>query len=199
MPDRDTPAAPGKPAPGRRARWRLRLPVPLLALVAAVGMVSCGGKREADAAEKMTMRPSITYLHLLKHTPFFTALTETQLQWVIDHSREWEADTGAVIAKCDGETDPDAPYWVLLDGGWQVESGGQKFRSGHADAGKWFSAAEVNGRSCSLVTNEHSYVMRIERKAMQDMLDQGMGFHAHLDSGITYYRAIFGGNAGARN
>ena len=37
-----------------------------------------------------TMEPSVTYLHLLKHTPFFTNLTTAQLRWVIDHSREWE-------------------------------------------------------------------------------------------------------------
>ena len=30
------------------------------------------------------MEPSVTYLHLLKHTPFFTSLTTAQLRWVIE-------------------------------------------------------------------------------------------------------------------
>ncbi|MEM5340615.1 hypothetical protein [Paraburkholderia azotifigens] len=170
-----------------------RLRVPLLALLAALGMASCGGKRETDAAQKMTMRPSITYLHLLQHTPFFTALSRSQLQWVIDHSREWEADTGAVIAKCNGAADPNAPYWILLDGGWQIEYRDKLLRSGNAESGKWFSAADANAQSCSLVVNEHSYVMRIQRSDMQQMLDRGFGFHTHIDSGASYYREIFYG------
>lgn len=180
---------------GRWARWFRRLSIPLLALVSVLGLASCGGKREPDAVRNMTMKPSITYLHLLRHTPFFTALTTAQLQWVIDHSREWEADSGAVIAKCDGAADPEAPYWILLDGGWQVEFKGQTFRSGHADPGKWFRSVDVPGGACALVTNEHSYVMRIERHDMQAMLDQGLGFRTHLDIGDAYYRSVF--NAGA--
>jgi hypothetical protein len=173
--------------------WCARLTVRLLALLAALGMASCGGKREADAAQKMTMRPSITYQHLLRHTPFFTALSKAQLQWVIDHSREWEADAGAVIATCDGAADPNAPYWILLDGGWQIEYRDKTFRSGNADPGKWFSAAEANVQSCSLVVNEHSYVMRIQRSDMQQMFDRGFAFQTHIDSGTSYYRAIVSG------
>ncbi|BAX63729.1 hypothetical protein BSFP_066020 [Burkholderia stabilis] len=182
--------------PGGAARWRRRLSTSLLTLIAVSGLASCGGKREPDAARKMTMRPSVTYLHLLRHTPFFTALSTAQLQWVIDHSREWEADAGAVIATCDQDVDPDAPYWILLDGGWQVEYAGRTFQSGHADPGKWFSAAETQRKSCVLVTNQHSYVMRIKRADMLAMLDQQFGFGAHLGSGIGYYRSIFGDRAG---
>jgi len=173
--------------------WRARVTVPLLALFAAFGMASCGGKREPDAAQKMTMRPSITYLHLLQHTPFFTALSKAQLQWVIDHSQEWEADTGAVIANCDGAAESNAPYWILLDGGWQIEYGDKTFRSGNADPGKWFSAVDVNEKSCSLVVNEHSYVMRIQRGDMQQMLGRGFEFQTHIRSGTAHYRAIFSG------
>ncbi|MCX4145454.1 hypothetical protein PQR70_02420 [Paraburkholderia madseniana] len=183
-------------APGGAARWRLRLSTSILTLIAVLGLASCGGKREPDAAQKMTMRPSVTYLHLLRHTPFFTALSTAQLRWVIDHSREWEADAGAVIATCDHGVEPDAPYWILLDGGWQVEHAGRTVRSGHADPGKWFSAAEAHGESCVLVTNEHSYVMRIERADMLAMLDQQFGFRTHLDSGIDLYRSIFGDRTG---
>jgi hypothetical protein len=190
-PDMATPQAPGGAAPRRQ-----RLSAFILTLIAVLGLASCGGKREPDAAQKMTMKPSITYLHLLRHTPFFTALSTAQLQWVIDRSHEWEADAGAVIAKCDHGVEPDAPYWILLDGGWQVEHAGSTFRSGHAAPGKWFSAAEAQGESCVLMTNEHSYVMRIERADMLAMLDQQFGFRTHLDRGIDYYRSIFGDRTG---
>ncbi len=175
-------------------RWSRRLRISALALVAALGLTACEGSREPDASQKLTMKPSTTYLHLLRHTPFFTALATDQLQWVIDHSREWSADPGAVVAKC-GATVSDDAYWVLLDGGWQVQHAGRAFKSGHADPGKWFSTTEAHGEPCELVTTEQSYVMRIERSEMQSMLAKGFGFGAHLDSGVAYYRSIFGDGA----
>ncbi|MEX3634036.1 hypothetical protein [Paraburkholderia sp. BR14320] len=181
-----------KDEPDRLARWCRRVPVRLLAIISVLGIASCSGKREPDANGNMTMRPSITYLHLLKHTPFFTALTKSQLQWVIDHSREWEADSGAVIAKCEGMADHGAPYWILLDGGWQIEFKGETYPSGHADPGKWFRAANVPADGCRLVTNARSYVMRIEYPDMQSMLDQEFAFRPHLETGVSYYKSIFG-------
>lgn len=143
------------------------------------------------------MKPSVTYLHLLRHTPFFTALSTDQLQWVIDHSHEWSADRGAVVVKCDGNDASDDAYWVLLDGGWQVEHAGRTFKSDHADAGKWFSTVEAHGELFSLRITEHSYVMRIERGDMQAMLEKGFVFRTHLDSGTFLYRSIFSGSAAA--
>jgi hypothetical protein len=180
---------------GGLAQWRRRLGTSALALLTALGVASCGAKRELDAGQNMTMTPSITYLHLLRHTPFFTALSTAQLQWVIDHSREWAADKGAVVAKCDSTSVSDMDYWILLDGGWQLQHDGRTFASGHADPGKWFSAAESNGTQCSLIATEHSYVMRIGRPEMQAMLDEGFAFRTHLDSGEQYYRSIFSGRA----
>lgn len=139
----------------------------------------------------MTMRPSITYLHLLRHTPFFTSLSTEQLQWVIDHSNEWEADTGAVVAKHDAQGSSDTDYWVLLNGGWRVDAGGKSYPSGHADPGKWFNALESRGKSFALVTTEHSYVMRIPEVEMKTMLDRGFAFDAHLEQGRAFYQQMF--------
>lgn len=140
------------------------------------------------------MKPSTTYLHLLRHTPFFTALSTAQLRWVIGHSREWEADAGAVIAKCDETGASDTDFWILLDGGWRLEHDGLSFASGHAEPGKWFSIEIADGAPCSLVTTEHSYVMRISRAEMEAMLNKSFAFGLHLDSGRAYYRSIFHGN-----
>ncbi|WP_186056583.1 hypothetical protein [Burkholderia gladioli] len=174
-------------------RRLLRLFPSFVVLLAMLGMTACSGKPEPDAARNLTMKPSVTYLHLLRHTPFFTALSTEQLQWTIDHSREWEAQAGAVIATCDEAVDTDAPYWILLDGGWRVEARDRAFPAGHADPGKWFSATVANGASCRLVTTETSYVMRIERQEMQQMLARGFGFGAHLEAGEAYYRRLFAG------
>lgn len=81
---------------------------------------------------------------------------------------------------------PDAPYWILLDGGWQVETGGRTFASGHADPGKWFSGSEGQGQSCQLVTSQFSYVMRIDHTDMQHMLGRGFQLGSHLDGGTHY-------------
>lgn len=176
-------------APRRRGLWIVALT--LSALSAIAGLASRAGQHEPDALQSLTMKPSVTYLHLLRHTPFFTALTKEQLQWVIDHSREWSADKGAVIARCDATGTTDKNYWILLDGGWQLEHDGRTFPSSHADPGKWFNTHEAHGADCSLIATEHSYVMRITAANMQQMLDQGFAFGRHLDDGHVYYDSIF--------
>ena len=137
------------------------------------------------------MRPSITYLHLLRHTPFFTALSDQQLQWVIDHSREWQAHGGELITSCSDGKVASKDYWVLLDGGWALEYNGRSFPSGHAGPGKWFSADMAEGASCEMRATAPSYVIQIAAADMHDMLAKGFAFDTHLDSGQTYYQAIF--------
>lgn len=139
------------------------------------------------------MKPSVTYLHLLKHTPFFTGLTTDQLRWVIGHSHEWEAQPGTVVAQCSSgaTTAEDQAMWILLDGGWQVEVGLHAYPADHASAGKWFSAAVTTNTACRLVTTEHGYVMKIERADFDAMLAQGFAFGPHLDAGRRYYSELF--------
>ena len=142
------------------------------------------------------MKPSVTYLHLLKHTPFFTSLTTDQLRRVIGHSHEWEAQAGTVVAQCNDSatTAGNQPMWILLDGGWQVEAGQRAYPADHASAGKWFSAAGVattTSAACRLVTTEHSYVMKIERADFDAMLARGFAFGPHLDAGRRYYNELF--------
>ncbi len=157
-------------------------------------IAACDAQSQPPGASVNTrstaMKPSVTYLHLLKHTPFFTGLTTGQLRWVIGHSHEWEAQPGAVVAQCGGDTTGDPAMWILLDGGWQVEADGHAYPAGHASAGKWFSA-DVTDRPCSLVTHEHSYVMKIERADFDAMLAQGFAFGPHLDAGRRYYGEVF--------
>ena len=162
-----------------------------LTVLTTMGFAACGDHRTPDAMQEMTMKPSITYLHLLRHTPFFTSLTTEQLRWVIDHSNEWETEAGAVIAKRDqgGASAPDT--WILLDGGWQVHYNGHTFASGHGDAGKWFNMGETQGADCALITTGHSYIMRITEADMNTMLEQGFTFGPHLEAGRRYYQSIF--------
>lgn len=148
-----------------------------------------------DALQRKTMRASVTWLHLLRHTPFFTELSTPQLQWVIDHSREWEADAGAVIATDASSAAHD--NWILLDGGWEIRRQGEAFASGHADAGKWFNAAEAGTAPFELVVTTHSYVMQIKAADMQTMLAEGFAFGPHLAAGHAYYQAMFGSKAAA--
>jgi len=162
------------------------LAVLLPLLCATVMTASCEAR---TPSQHPTMKPSITYLHLLRNTPFFTALTTAQLRHVIDHSREWEVSAGAPIlgnATAEGRDD----VWVLLDGGWELHYRGQVLRSGHADAGKWFSAASLGPEAFELVANEHSYVMQIPAQDMDAMLAQGFDFTPHLDAGRALYRRL---------
>ena len=149
---------------------------------------ACGQQGYAQREGK-TMKASTTYLYLLRTTPFFTELDTEQLRWTISHSREWEAQAGTVVVDCSA-ADKSGDFWILLDGRWQVEHDGHTYPAGHADAGKWFSAAEAPG-NCLLVTTEHSYVMKITRADMNDMLSRGFGFESHMRQGRAYYRTVF--------
>jgi hypothetical protein len=142
------------------------------------------------------LKKSVTWLHLLRHTPFFTGLDKQQLRWVIDHSSEWEVQAGTVVAKVGTGQPLTEDIWILLDGRWQVEVEGRAFPSGHADSGKWYSAVDV-GSSSRLITTEKSYVMRIERRDMQQMLNQGFAFNTHLKAGMDFYAGLFA-QAGSR-
>jgi hypothetical protein len=137
------------------------------------------------------MKASTTYLYLLRKTPFFTSLNTQQLRWTIEHSREWEAQAGTVVAQCaPGLQEQEGDFWILLDGRWQVEHDGEVYPSGHADPGKWFSVTHARG-DCRLVVTEHSYVMKITRADMDDMLFHGFPFETHLQQGRAYYRMMF--------
>jgi hypothetical protein len=159
----------------------------LLVLAAA-----CSQQGGATQDNNPTMKASTTYLYLLRKTPFFTSLDTPQLRWVIAHSHEWEAQPGTVISPGATEQGED-DFWILLDGRWQVEHDGHAWPAGHADAGKWFSAAEAANATGAtrLIATEHSYVMKITRADMDDMLSRGFGFGTHLQQGHTYYQTMF--------
>jgi hypothetical protein len=167
-----------------RLRRRLRWPTAFacLACLAAATLAACALRPARDLP---AMKPSITYLHLLRHTPFFTGLDTQQLRWVIAHSREWEVQAGTVIAGEGAAVDGGA-YWILLDGGWTLEYRGHRHASGHADPGQWFHR-ELLDASARLVAQEHSYVMRIATADMDRMLERGFGFGPHLDEGRAFY------------
>lgn len=135
------------------------------------------------------MKQSVTYLHLLRHTPFFTALNKQQLQYVIAHSTEWEVRAGQLISTGAEAADT---MWVLLDGGWQVEQAGRTTPSGHASPGKWHGGvlAALPPAASRLVANQHSYVMRIARRDLEQMLSQGFDFGRHLQQGAGFYAGL---------
>jgi hypothetical protein len=132
------------------------------------------------------MKPSITYLHLLAKTPFFIKLTRAQLKWVIDHSKEWDVTQGTLITSSDG--DPNS-IWVLLDGGWQIETGSTKYAIGHGDPGNWYGGPAVHAASAAsrLVASEPSYVMEMRMADFDDMVKRGFDFNQDLRMGVQFY------------
>lgn len=135
------------------------------------------------------MTPEVTHLHLLRGTPFFTALTTQQLQWVIRHSQEWGASDGIVVTSSHAVEESQNCFWILLDGHWRLDIAGKGHSSGNADAGKWFNADYISSEF-QLVITDRSYVMRIERNEMDAMLANGFGFQSHLESGNIYYKTL---------
>jgi len=158
---------------------RFRLKHIVLYLFLLLGLNACSKQPIADAVGNFTMTPSVTYLHLLRHTPFFTLLNSEQLKWVIEHSEEWAVTTGGVITNHKG--DPD--YWILLDGTWQLSCDQQNHPSKHYYAVKWFNPNIAND-DCKLIATSPSYVMRIKSPVMHEMINRGFTFKHNLGTGF---------------
>ena len=161
-----------------------------LLLVAGAGALSACAQKPSVPPPGPGMNPSVTYLNLLVKTPFFTALSREQLQWVIEHSREWSVVPGAEIASDSRGADS---FWVLLDGGWQVEHAGQSFKAGHADPAKWYGGRDMSVLAIGetrLVATTKSYVMEIQQSELDGMIQGGFGFAPHLEAGTAFYSSL---------
>jgi hypothetical protein len=157
----------------------------LIASVAG-GVASAFIAMSGCTAQAPHMKKSVTYLHLLKSTPFFTELDPRQLKWVIDHSTEWEAHAGTEVSNRMKASDY---IWILLDGGWQVEQGGKVLKAGHADPAKWYGGEHIEllPPDSRLIANQHSYVMRIQHGDFKEMVKLGFNFTEHLQQGEAFY------------
>lgn len=165
----------------------------LLAMALAIIATACSTALQTTSSPDrplaqviQTMKPSITYLYLLRQTPFFTDLNTDQLRWVIQHSREWEAEPGQVIVSSSHLGDATG-YWILLDGGWALTYQGRSHASEHDAPGKWFNQSQLDPQAFALVANDHSYVLHITTQDMDDMLGKGFNFQRHLDAGKRFY------------
>lgn len=163
-------------------------------LLGAVGLagIGCTPKAPTDpetAYQDSRMKASVTYLHLLRHTPFFSEFNDGQLKWVIKHSREWDAPAGTVIDSRVAGAAASPDVWILLDGGWQVETKYSTHTAGNTAPGKWYSSTATHSEN-RLVTTGRSYVMRIKASDMEDMLAQDFPFEGELSIGRAWYTYI---------
>lgn len=152
-----------------------------------------------DAQGALTMRPTITYFQLLRHSPFFKDLTGKQLTFVIDNSNEWAVDEGGAISLCDGEGLEKDVYWILLDGQWAVTYSRASYASTNNDSGKWFQTSTLKNAglpsqmSCKLIMEKSGYVMKITKETMTYMRDNNFNITSHLQIGQQYYEAMVQG------
>jgi hypothetical protein len=167
----------------------IRLLTLCIAGLAVIGCIPRAATDAETAYQDSRMSPSVTYVHLLRHTPFFTELNDEQLKWVTRHSREWDAPAGTVIDGCTPGGSASSDLWILLDGGWQVETQGAVHSSDNAGPGKWYGCAATHLNS-RLVTTQRSYVMRIKSADLEDMLARGFPFERHLSAGRIWYAQI---------
>ncbi|AZF43345.1 hypothetical protein C4J87_3193 [Pseudomonas sp. R1-43-08] len=157
--------------------------------LALIGCIPQAPTDSETVYQDSRMNASVTYLHLLRHTPFFTELNDEQLKWVIKHSREWDAPAGTVLDSRAAGTAVSSDLWVLLDGGWQVETQTNAYAAGNGAPGKWYSPAQTQSDN-RLVTIQRSYVMRIKAADLQTMLAQNFPFERHLSIGRAWYAHI---------
>lgn len=156
----------------------------------AGGALSACARAQAVPAPGPGMRASVTYLHLLAKVPMFRGMTNEQLQWVIDHSREWAVEPGAEVASSTRGADR---FWTLLDGGWRVEQGSRVVAAGHADPAKWFGGRDWQALSLAptrVVATARSYVIEIDQAQLDGMLRRGLPLQSHLQSGLAFYGTL---------
>lgn len=162
-----------------------------LAAIGAIASLPLAACAQAPSMEGWPMptnaKPSVTLLHLLRRTPFFVGLDDTQLQWAIDHSREWSVPAGSEIS---AQTPGPDHVWILLDGGWQVDRGGRVERAGNADPAKWFGGAELHalGPPGRLVATSASYVMVMRWSDLQTLRARNPPIDKQLQDGLRHYR-----------
>lgn len=168
---------------------RSRLALPFLAVA---GFWILPGCAQSANPPRAGFKASTAYLHLLAKTPFFTGLTRGQLQLVIDHSKEWSVAAGTEVTS--SAESPDN-FWVLLDGGWQVEYAGHRVPAGHADPAKWYGGSDFGALPgpSRLVATEQSYVLHISMAELSSMRAQGFAFDRQLQDGMRFYRGFLTG------
>lgn len=156
----------------------------------AGGAVSACAQAQTVPPPGPGMRASVTYLNLLAKVPMFRGMSNEQLQWVIDHSREWAVEPGAEVVSSTRGADR---FWTLLDGGWQIEQGSRVVTAGHADPAKWYGGREWQALSLAptrVVATARSYVMEIDQLQLDEMLRRGLPLQSHLQSGLAFYRTL---------
>ncbi|QTG16981.1 hypothetical protein G6M86_27160 (plasmid) [Agrobacterium tumefaciens] len=134
------------------------------------------------------MTASVALPHLLANVPFFRELSKEQVQWVIDHSREWAVAPGTEIAS---DVRGGDAVWVLLAGAWRVENAGHITTAGNADPAKWYGGRDfslaVVGQT-RLVATATSHVLQIAQADLDEMIRQGFPVSRHLEKGLEFYR-----------
>jgi signal-transduction protein with cAMP-binding, CBS, and nucleotidyltransferase domain len=135
------------------------------------------------------MRRTATYASLLAKTHFFKNLTREQLDWVVEHSKEWYARKGREITS--SAKGPDN-FWILLDGAWKVEHEDVHYHSGPYGPGNWFGGEWMPAfqGSARVVTTELSYVLAISLEDLREMAKQGFDFQEQQRAGTEYYEEI---------
>ncbi|MET0210119.1 MAG: hypothetical protein ABW220_13835 [Burkholderiaceae bacterium] len=117
----------------------------------------------------------------------------TRRQVACGLAREWSVPAGAEISR--SALAPDN-FWILLDGGWQVEQGAVVAKASNADSGKWYGGTAMQGLGIAptrLVATAPSYVMNIRQAHLDDMVDKH-GYapvERQLQRGIRFYRNTF--------
>lgn len=159
----------------------------------ALGLALPGCARSRVPPPAPGMTASVTYLHLLAKVPMFRGMTTEQLQWVIDHSREWAVQPGAEIASSARGIDS---FWTLLDGRWRIDVAGRGIEAGHADPAKWYGGRAMQWPGLPptrLVATQRGYVMEIAQAELDEMLRRGLPLQPHLDAGRGFYRSLVPG------
>ncbi len=175
---------------------RLRSASGCLALMTALAVAPWNGRAFAQAAGGTAWprpengRPLAPAPLLLRQAPFFAGLDDARLHWVAEHSRGWQVVAGEEISNSNQDADS---FWVLLDGGWEIESGTRRLGSGPAEAAKWYGGAEFRSleRPTRLVATVPGHVVNLRWADLESLRKQSPSIDDHLDRGLARYRAFF--------
>ncbi|NAS13886.1 cyclic nucleotide-binding domain-containing protein [Poritiphilus flavus] len=135
------------------------------------------------------MIPTAINLAKLSKAPFFSTLSQEQLEQVAQEAQEYSFDAGEIIRSTD---ETNNPFWILLYGSWSMKrylNSTQKpvvYETGRL--GSWHGGISLIDTiaTAEIKATSHSYIMRVPQDLMAKWIRDGFPIQEHLLKGIAF-------------
>ncbi len=135
------------------------------------------------------MRPTAINIKKLSKVPFFSALSQKQLQQVAEEAEEFGFEANELVKK---RKNTNNPFWILLYGSWSMKrflDGMEKPVVYETDRlGSWHGGISIIDTiaQAEIKATSNSYIMRVSPELMEQWIKDGLPIEKHLLKGIGF-------------